>query len=114
MEVTTMSYMEIQNLYKDQTILMFKQVWVTEKIHGTSAWVTFDRRQNPNKLLYHCGGGPPEKFPTLFDEPKIYAILDELFGDKVVRLNGEYYGGKINKMSHAYGDGGFAFFSIIR
>ena len=29
-----MSYMEIPNLYKDKTILMFKQCYAMEKIHG--------------------------------------------------------------------------------
>lgn len=34
-----MSYMHIDNLYKSQTLLMFRECYALEKIHGTSAHV---------------------------------------------------------------------------
>jgi hypothetical protein len=34
-----MGYAHINNLYKDQEILIFKHVWALEKIHGTSAHI---------------------------------------------------------------------------
>ena len=32
-----MAYMHIENLYRNQNILLFKQCYCLEKIHGTSA-----------------------------------------------------------------------------
>ena len=36
-----MSYMHIDNLYKNQDILLFKECYALEKIHGTSAGLEF-------------------------------------------------------------------------
>ena len=36
-----MGYLHIDNLYKNQDILMFKECYAMEKIHGTSAHVSF-------------------------------------------------------------------------
>ena len=32
-----MGYMHINNLYKDQTLMMFKEVFCLEKVHGSSS-----------------------------------------------------------------------------
>jgi len=40
-----MSYLDIENLYKAQAILLFKECFATEKIHGTSAHISW----NPTK-----------------------------------------------------------------
>ena len=42
-----MSYLHIQNLYKDPRILMLREVYALEKIHGTSAHIQsiIQRRQ---------------------------------------------------------------------
>lgn len=104
-----MGYMKIPNLYKDQTILEFKQVWVTEKIHGTSAWITYKYGQ----ILFHSGGAKMDKFVKLFDEEKLKNKLYEIFGEKVIKIHGEHYGGKIQKMSDVYGkENAFAVFEI--
>ena len=36
-----MGYMHIDNLYKNVTIMLFKEAYVLEKIHGTSAHITW-------------------------------------------------------------------------
>ena len=94
-----MGYIKIPNLYKDQTILEFKQVWVTEKIHGTSAWITYKDSQ----IIFHSGGAKHDLFVALFNEDELKSKLNEIFGDGVVKIHGEHYGGKIQKMSKFYG-----------
>ena len=47
-----MGYRHIENLYKSQTILQFRECWALEKIHGTSAHV----RWSDGKVWFHSGG----------------------------------------------------------
>ena len=49
-----MSYMEISNLYADQSILMFKECYALEKIHGTSARLLY--RKEKDGVNYSFGG----------------------------------------------------------
>ncbi len=108
-----MSYMHISNLYKDQSVLLLKKVWATEKIHGTSACLTYEGDKNQTRLLLHPGGAKMEMFEQIFDQEKILAKCIEMFGDKRVRFIGEHYGGKIQKMRETYGDDHrFALFEI--
>jgi len=99
-----MGYMNIENLYKDQRILMFKECWATEKIHGTSAWITFKGEETPQKILYHPGGAKLEEFVKLFDETFLLQKLNQIFGTKTIKIHGEHYGGKIQGMKNTYGD----------
>jgi hypothetical protein len=109
-----MGYIEIENLYKDTRILMFKECWATEKIHGTSAWITYKGEEQPEKLLFHPGGAKMEMFVALFDEQKLLAKMIEIFGNKTVRLHGEHYGGSIQKMKTTYGDKNkFVMFDVL-
>ena len=105
-----MGYKKINNLYQDQTVLMFKEVWATEKIHGTSAWVTYEHE----KLQFHSGGAKLADFVAIFDQAELLEKMKERFGSKRVRLHGEHYGGpKIQAMSHIYGDmNRFALFEV--
>ena len=108
-----MGYMKIQNLYKDQTVLLFKTVWALEKIHGTSAWITYEGNSDQQRLLFHPGGAELEPFKAIFHKDTLLAALRETFGNKVVKLHGEHYGGKIQKMSQTYGkEHGFALFDV--
>lgn len=43
-----MGYMHIENLYKNQNILLFKKCYALEKIHGTSAHISFKRIYGSN------------------------------------------------------------------
>ena len=94
-----MGYLHIENLYKNQDILLFKECYVLEKIHGTSANVAFD---GENKVLFHPGGAKMGGFVKLFNEEELLSKFKELFNTKVV-VYGEAYGGSQQKMSGVYG-----------
>ncbi len=96
-----MGYMKIPNLYSDQTIMMFKKVWVTEKVHGTSAWILY--YGDSKRMNFHPGGAKQMNFEALFDEEALHFKLTEIFGEKKVRIYGEHFGGKLMKMSGTYG-----------
>ena len=91
-----------QNLYKDQTILMFKEVWATEKCHGTNAFVKWS---SSDGLKFGSGGEKHDRFVKLFDQD----ILNQKFvemgipNDKTVTVYGEAAGGSQQGMSHTYG-----------
>ena len=93
-----MGYLHIQNLYKDQTILMFRECYALEKIHGTSAHVSW----NEGRLGFFSGGEPYERFKKLFDEPALTAAFERLGHPKII-VYGEAYGGKQQGQSHRYG-----------
>ncbi|KKN29155.1 hypothetical protein LCGC14_0847100 [marine sediment metagenome] len=95
-----MGFMHIENLYKNSTeMLMFKQVFALEKVHGTSAHVAF----KDGTVGYFSGGCKRDSFVELFDNEAMYAAFMALGHDDVV-VYGEAYGGKIQKMQHLYGD----------
>ena len=96
-----MGYLDIANLYKDQTILMFRECYALEKIHGSSAHVSF--RPEAAALNLHAGGIEGARFASLFDRDFLITEFREMFSDKVTVYR-EVYGGKIQKMRHTYGD----------
>ena len=95
-----MAYLHLDNLYKNQTILLFKECYAMEKIHGTSAHVgwKFETKQ----VNYFTGENHP-LFLTLFDADFIKTKFDEVFPDQDVVIFGEHYGGKCQGMSGTYG-----------
>jgi hypothetical protein len=95
-----MGYLDINNLYKDQTILMFRECYALEKIHGSSAHIAF--RPESTALNLHAGGIKGAQFASLFDQDFLITKFREMFSDKVT-VYGEVYGGKIQKMSETYG-----------
>lgn len=98
-----MGYIHIRNLYSDGTILMFRRCYALEKIHGTSAHITW--RQDTGELHLHPGGGSAAKFKEMFDIPALKTALRDLVG-KNCTIHGEYYGGggaAGMKMSATYG-----------
>jgi len=94
-----MGYMHIDNLYKNIDILMFKECYAMEKIHGTSAHIQY----KDNKILYFSGGSKHETFRKLFNHGYLLEKFEELFGDDNVIVYGEAYGGKLQGMSDTYG-----------
>jgi hypothetical protein len=97
-----MGYAKIPNLYKEQTITMFRECWAMEKVHGTSAHIGWTRE---GKLYFFSGGETHDRFVELFDQDKLneaYQKLEHLHGKKVV-IYGEAYGGKQQGMSKTYG-----------
>jgi len=93
-----MGYLHIENLYKNTEILLFKECYAMEKIHGTSAHVRFKE----GKVEFFSGGSKHDNFVKLFDIPSLEAKFNELFDSDVV-VYGEAYGGKCQGMSETYG-----------
>lgn len=87
---------------------MFKEVYAMEKIHGTSAHITFKTNpSNPEQrqLVFFSGGESYERFVSLFDKDKLMAAFEAMTvpSDKDVTVYGEAYGGKQQGMSATYG-----------
>jgi hypothetical protein len=96
------SYLDISNLYKSQDILLFKEAYALEKIHGTSASIIFEN----NTVRFFSGGEKHEKFVALFDAEFLLKTFQDNFeidADGEVVIYGEAYGGKMQAMSHTYG-----------
>lgn len=95
-----MAYLHIDNLYKNQEILLFKECYALEKIHGTSAHISF----NNSEVKFFAGGGNYDNFIALFDKED----LKKRFSEIIIRnepaiIYGESYGGKQQGMSAVYG-----------
>lgn len=107
-----MGYLHIDNLYKNTDILAFKKVYALEKVHGTSAHISFTRNGNiptdfggpkPTEYLSFFGGNEkPEKFAGLFNYEDLRLRFMASGADKVT-IYGEAYGGAQQKMSATYG-----------
>ena len=100
-----MSYAHIENLYRAtaQDILLFKQCYAMEKIHGTSSHI--DWKNETKQLSFFSGGENHENFVKLFDQEKLTALFTQLVSapTKHVRIHGEAYGDKQQGMSKVYG-----------
>jgi hypothetical protein len=96
-----MSYLHIDNLYKPsaQHILLFKEIYAMEKIHGTSAHISW----NDEKLGFFSGGESHDRFVALFDQEALVARLKALVGFAKAIIYGEAYGGKQQGMADTYG-----------
>lgn len=93
-----MAYMHIDNLYKSQEVLLFKELYALEKIHGTSASVMW----RDGTLRFNAGGVKQEAFVVLFDQEALSAAFIAM-GHATVTAYGEAYGGKCQGMSKTYG-----------
>jgi len=99
-----MSYLNISNLYKPeaQDILMFRECYALEKIHGTSAHITID----PTKgVSYFSGGVSHKRFVETVEPSIILSLADgaDVPNDIEFTVYGEAYGGSCMKMSAVYG-----------
>lgn len=97
MERFDMGYLHIGNLYKNTTIMLFRECYALEKIHGTSAHIVW----REGRIGFSSGGARQDSFEALF--PLDMFQLFENLGHDTVRVYGEAYGGKIQKMSKTYG-----------
>lgn len=95
-----MGYLHINNLYKDQRILMFKECYALEKIHGTSAHISWNAENK--QIKFFSGGANHADFKQLFDID-LQKNFASLFPDSSVVIYGEAYGGKQQRMSGTYG-----------
>jgi len=89
--------MKIQNLYREKEVLNFKRLYAMEKIHGTSAHISWKDGQ----LHFFSGGESHINFVKLFDAAALEARFKEVGRDVIVF--GEAYGGKQQGMSATYG-----------
>jgi hypothetical protein len=94
-----MGYMNMDQLYKNTDILLFKECYAMEKIHGTSAHISYKN----GEVKFFAGGGKHEVFLAMFDIPALTKKLVDLFGEKEATIYGEYYGGNMQGMSDTYG-----------
>lgn len=95
-----MGYLHILNLYKDQTVLEFKEAFAMEKVHGTSSHVGWVGQ----KVGYFAGGESHANFVALFNEDALKSAFQKVFGETHAIIYGEAYGGSQQKMSKTYGD----------
>lgn len=97
-----MSYMNIDNLYKATDILLFKECYAMEKIHGTSAHLTFKN----GDINFFSGGCKHDAFIMLFNADALLAKYNEkaIPPERSVTVYGEAYGGSLMKMRDTYGD----------
>ena len=95
-----MGYLHISNLYRPdaQQILLFKEVFAMEKIHGTSSHLTW----NSGTLTYSSGGEKHERFVSLFDDASLRQRF-AAFGYDRMTVYGEAYGGSQQKQAWRYG-----------
>jgi len=94
-----MSYLHVENLYKNQDILMFRECYALEKIHGTSAHVAW----KDNQLVLFSGGSTFSEFEKLFDKDALTQKFAAGFTDTHIVIFGEAYGGKLQGMRDTYG-----------
>lgn len=94
-----MGYQKIENLYKAQDILLFRECYALEKIEGTSAHISWKDHQ----LRLFAGGGSHHVFCQLFDESKLKETFIKI-GHTDVTIYGEFYGGSIQGMRKVYGE----------
>ena len=96
-----MGYMHIDNLYKKNEFLeLFNQVYVLEKIHGTSAHISL----SPSGVSFFSGGASHDLFTSLFNSDCLYSKYKEFNNNTSYIIFGEAYGGKMQGMSHVYGE----------
>ncbi len=93
-----MGYLHIDNLYKNQDILLFKECYAMEKVHGTSTHISW----NNDRLGFFAGGVSHPEFVNLFDEKALITKFQEIGREKII-VYGESYGGKCQGMSKTYG-----------
>lgn len=93
-----MGYLHIDNLYKNQQILAFRECYALEKIHGTSAHI----RWSSGGLTFFSGGEKHDRFRDLFDGDALEGAFTSIGHDPII-VYGEAYGGKQQGMSERYG-----------
>jgi hypothetical protein len=96
-----MGYLKIDNLYKNQDILLFKECYAMEKIHGTSAHVSW--KPDEDRMGFFSGGEKYDRFCALFDAEALAGQAREVLEYPTIFF-GEAYGGKQQGMSKTYGD----------
>lgn len=95
-----MGYLHIPNFIKAQEILLFKEAYAMEKIHGSSAHILW----KDQKVHLFSGGESSVEFAKLFDVDKLDKGFLDSFGSQTVCVYGEVYGARCQGMKVTYGD----------
>lgn len=99
--------MHVENLYKEQRILLFRECFALEKIHGTSARVSWHSDGSASgihsRIQLSSGGAKSATFSAIFDEAAL-TIAFQALGHPSVVVYGEAYGGKQQGQKWRYGD----------
>ena len=105
-----MGYEHIDNLYREQRILLFRECYALEKIHGTSAHISWQSMAaaetltpHHGRLQFSSGGSKHATFMKIFDEAALVAAFEAL-GHPSVVVYGEAYGGSQQGQKWRYGD----------
>jgi len=93
-----MGYLKIPNLYKNIDILLFKECYALEKVHGSSAHIAW----KDGMVRFFSGGSDHQVFLDIFDEKVLTDLFYQLGHDNVI-VFGEAYGGKMQGMGKTYG-----------
>lgn len=107
-----MGYLHIENLYRDTRLLAFKEVFALEKVHGTSAHLTW---QGSNQLIQYSSGGMNRNlFLGIFNDEELREKFIALGHETAtIKIFGEAYGSKEQGMSQTYGKApGFIAFDV--
>lgn len=105
-----MGYLHIPNLYRPEAadLLLFSRLWSLEKIHGTSAHVTW----RGGAVSLSPGGETAARFAALFDVADLRSRFAAAGHEDVV-VYGEAYGGRQQAQAWRYGpDLRFAAFDV--
>jgi len=98
-----MGYLHIDNLYKNRDILLFKECYALEKIHGTSCHIIMEVKPNEiTSIAFFSGGVNHNVFYALFDREAMLKKFKE-YGYSSIVVFGEGYGGKCQRMKDTYG-----------
>jgi len=99
--------MDMDNLYKNRDIMLFRECYAMEKIHGTSAHIIWKspivEGWKEGKVSLFPGGSDYPSFSALFNLEDLKAKFTERFLDRDVIIYGEAYGGRMMGMSDTYG-----------
>jgi hypothetical protein len=109
------AYAHIRNLYKDTDILLFRECYALEKLHGESANIAWNMMDGDRggEFKLDPGGVSPVRFAGLFEAETLRQRLVDL-GQPEATVYGEVYGGSTQHMSYLYGkDLRFIVFDVL-
>lgn len=94
-----MGYQHIDNLYKSQDVLLFRECYAMEKVHGTSAHIAW----RDGSISLFSGGAKHDEFRKVIEATPALERLAARTGEPLT-IYGEAYGGKMQGMRDTYGD----------
>ena len=117
-----MGYRKITNLSETHPVLLFKEIYCLEKIHGTSAHISFKKAEGKWSIEVMPGGIKITSFMHMLnkryslDTDVLQAVIKhyENTGVDELIVYGEGYGGSCQKMSSTYGDLNFIAFEVCK